>query len=150
MKLIEKIKAEQLAARKAKNSTRAQVLTTLIGEADMIGKNADNRTPTDEEVVAILKKFIKNLDEVIRIAGDYRDSDRLDSAVGEKDILSEFLPQQLTEKELRGIIQTLVDSLENKSPKDMGKVLGSLKQTYAGMYDGALASKITKELLSNT
>lgn len=149
MSLIEKIKQDQLAARKAKVTATATVLTTLIGEAEAAGKNAGNRLPTDDEVVAILKKFIKNIDEVIRIAGDYRDSDRVDSAWDEKEVLTKYLPKQLNEAELCVIIQSLVGSLENKSPKDMGKVLGSLKAKYSGQYDGAMASKIVKEMLSS-
>jgi hypothetical protein len=61
MSLIQTIKADQVQARKARSAS-ASILTTLIGEAEMIGKNAGDRESTDEEVIAIIKKFIKNLD----------------------------------------------------------------------------------------
>jgi uncharacterized protein YqeY len=158
MSLIEKIKQDQLAARKAnivagaqfdtKNVIKASVLTTLIGEAVAIGKNDGNRQVTDEEVVAILKKFIKNIDEVIRVAGDYRDWNKCDDAEAEKQFLLTYLPKQLTESELIDVVSGIISLLEDKSPKNMGKVLGSLKQSHAGLYDGAMASKIVKELLT--
>lgn len=150
MSLIEKIKQDQLAARKAKFTVVATVLTTLIGEADAIGKNAGNRQPTDVEVVAILKKFIKNLDEVIKVAGDYRDSDACDRAWDEKVVLQAYLPTQLCEPDLTEIIARIFieDFNDARDPKLMGKVLGSLKAKYNGMYDGGMASKIVKEFLS--
>ena len=61
MTLIEQIKAAQLTARKNRDAAAAASLTTLIGEAEMIGKNA-NRVVHDLEVVGILKKFIDNID----------------------------------------------------------------------------------------
>lgn len=148
MNLIEKIKQDQVAARKARNSGKALALTTLIGEAEAIGKTAGNRTPTDDEVVAILKKFIKNIDEVIRVADEHREWDRSDAASTEKSILSVYLPKQLTVEELKSVIEGIVFSLGDNSPKAMGKVLGSLKQSHNGLYDGATASNIVKEILA--
>jgi hypothetical protein len=58
---MEQIKAKQIAARKS-GSADAGLLTTLLGEAAMVGKNAGRET-TDQEVVAVVKKFVKNIDE---------------------------------------------------------------------------------------
>ena len=66
MSLIIEIKSAQLAARKARDSFTASSLTTLIGEAEMVGKNA-GREVTDAEVVAVLKKFVKNIDETTTV-----------------------------------------------------------------------------------
>lgn len=69
MSLIEQIKAKNLEARKAKLTAVVNVLTPLIGEAEMVGKNAGHPV-TDAEVVQMIKKFIKNLDETITALGD--------------------------------------------------------------------------------
>jgi len=61
MTLMEQIKTAQVTARKT-GAQEASLLTTLLGEAAMVGKNA-NRETTDQEVVAVVKKFVKNIDE---------------------------------------------------------------------------------------
>lgn len=65
MTLIQQIKDKQIAARKSGDSL-ASLYTTLLGEASIIGKNAGNRETTDVEVVAVVKKFIKNIDETVQ------------------------------------------------------------------------------------
>ena len=51
--LIENLKEDQLIARKNRDQIKATLLTTLIGEAEMVGKNTGNRSPFDEEVVSV-------------------------------------------------------------------------------------------------
>jgi uncharacterized protein YqeY len=148
MSLLQKIKADQVAARKARSSVDAAILTTLIGEAEAVGKNGGNREVTDAEVVAMIKKFVKNLDETIRIAGDYRDGDACDRAWSEKQVLEQYLPKQLTEDELRMAMSELIANNGLSGAKAMGVLMKELKTNYEGLYDGALASKLAKELLA--
>ena len=149
MTTLDSVKAAQLQARKDKRADDASTLTTLIGEAEMIGKNDGNRVTTDAEVVAVIKKFVKNIDETLNILStDSSKVDRVEALTKEKALLSTFLPKQLGEEELRDILSGFVSNLVDKNPKAMGKVLASLKEHFAGRYDGALASKITKELLA--
>lgn len=148
MSLLQTIKTAQLEARKSRNSVKARVLTTLIGEAEMVGKNDGNRESTDAEVMAVIKKFVKNLDETIRVAGDYRDGDRVDAAWAEKTVLQAFLPKQLSEDELRVTMQELIMQNGLSGPKAMGVLMKELKAGYEGLYDGASASKLAKELLA--
>ena len=144
MSLLQQIKSAQVTARKARDSVTARLLTTLIGEAEMVGKNA-NREVTDQEVVATIKKFIKNLDETIRVAGDYRDADRCDLAWAEKTVLEQFLPKQLSEAEIRVLISDFLDVGETRP--NMGEVMKYMKSNYDGQYDGKVVSKIAGELL---
>lgn len=149
MTLLETIRKAQLQARKEKRAADASTLTTLIGESEMIGKNDGNRASTDAEVVNVIKKFVKNIDETLNVlAKDYSKADRVEALTGEKALLVTFLPQQLSEDQLRTILGGFVSALTEKNPKMMGKVLASLKEQYAGQYDGALASKVAKELLA--
>lgn len=149
MTLIEVIRKEQLQARKEKRTANASTLTTLIGEAEMIGKNDGNRLTNDSEVVGVIKKFVKNIDETLNIlAKDALKADKMDELMVEKALLMKFLPVQLTENQLRDAVNEIIISLNEKNPKMMGKVLMLLKDKYAGQYDGATASKITKEILT--
>lgn len=151
MTLIEKIKQDQIAARKEKNALKAALLTTLMGEAIAIGKNDGNRDVTDSEVTALVKKFIKGVDETIAVMPDASNvdgsADRYVNLLKEKDILTGYLPTQLSELELQKIIGTMSQSLPEKSPKQMGVLMKQLKEQYEGQYDGALASKVIKAVL---
>lgn len=149
MTILDSVKAAQLQARKDKRADDASTLTTLIGEAEMIGKNDGNRVTTDAEVVAVIKKFVKNIDETLNVLSkDSAKVDRVQALTKEKALLSTFLPKQLTEEDLRYIISDFIEVLPEKNAKAMGNVLASLKKHFPGQYDGALASKITKELLA--
>ena len=151
MTLIQTIKADQLIARKARKVVEAASLTTLIGEAEAVGKNNGNREPTDQEVVSMLKKFIKNAHEVNRIAGDYRDSARCDEASAEIELFEAYLPQQLSEAQLAPIIKEIIElrsvGVPGVLPK-MGAVVADLKVAHEGQYDGAMAARLIKEALS--
>lgn len=134
MTLIEQIRQKQIEARKAR-SVDASLLTTLLGEAEMVGKNAGNRAPTDEEVVTVIKKFIKNIDETLE-AMKFSSDGKVIDLINEKKTLEQFLPKQLDEDTLRMI---------TKNCKDLPDFMRYLKQEYAGRYDGKLASAIAKE-----
>ena len=146
--LMDQIRAAQLEARKTHNATKAGLLTTLIGEAAAIGKNDGNRETSDSEVVAVIKKFIKNIDltlEAMRGRGRHDDETVMTT---EKEILEKFLPSQLSEDQLKAIVVALKNEYD-AGPKDMGKILGTLKMRHSGQYDGKMASDITKTVLAS-
>jgi uncharacterized protein YqeY len=147
MNLIKQIQTDQLTARKCRDTIRANLLTTLLGEASMIGKNDGNRESTDLEVTQVIKKFSKNAQETLTIAESNSDP-RAEYIKAELLILDDYLPKQMTEQELRSIIQNAIDLLPEKSPKQMGVVMKDLTSSYGGTYDGQLASKLVKELLN--
>ena len=132
MTLIAQIKEKQINARKSGNK-EASLLTTLLGEASAVGKNAGNRETTDAEVVAVVKKFIKNIDETISALSS-RNQDP-SAFVAEKKVLEEFLPKQLSEDELKKIAA---------SRSGMPDFMKYLKEQFNGQYDGKLASSVAK------
>lgn len=128
MSLIEKVKADQLAARKAKDSLATALLTTLLGEVGTAAKNAGHELATDDEVIATVKKFIKN-NESIPEAVRHVTHD------AELCILESYLPKQLSADEIELIF------LEH-APTNKGEAMKLLKERYAGLYDGKLAAQI--------
>lgn len=147
--LLSTIRTDQLAARKEHNAPATALLTTLLSEASMPGKNA-GRESTEAEVAAVIKKFLNGVDETLKAIGPGNEhfvDDRVAILSYERDLLNKYLPKQLTEAELRVIITDFIDILGDSSPKAMGKIMGMIKNQYAGTYDGTLASKILKELL---
>ena len=143
--LVDKIKQDQLSARKRRDSLSTQLLTTLYSDVVMVGKNDGGRETTDIEVISILKKYIKNAEEV---KSNLSPSDeRFAYAVFEIEVLNSYLPNQLSEAELTAVIAQIIDAREFTSMKDMGKVMQALKAIYDGTYDGATASDIVRRLL---
>lgn len=136
---MDEIKVQQIAARKAQQSAAASLYTTLLGEAGMIGKNAGNRETTDAEVVGVVKKFIKNIDETIS-ALQVRNQDTA-QFVAERQLLEQFLPQQLSRERLLELAQ---------QHTGMPEYMKALKAQYAGQYDGALASAVAREVFNKS
>lgn len=145
MTLIQRIRADQLQARKETDTVKANLLTTLIGEAVSIGKNDGNRETTDAEVVALTKKFIKNLQEAI--AACSRFGFNTDDQVREVSILEAYIPKQMSAEQLKEVV-TAIKAEISAGPKDMGKVMALLKARHDGQYDGKVASSIVKEVLA--
>lgn len=153
MSLLNDIKAKQLELRKAQmhdkidRNVEISLLTTLFSEASIPGKAA-RRESTDAEVIAVIKKFVKNNDECMMSAGDRRDSDWCDRLSIERDVLDLFLPKQLTADELKEIIGGFVAANGIAGPKGTGLVMKMLKEQYEGLYDGKVASDIVKTVLN--
>ena len=148
MSLLMKIKADQLAARKKyaettfeKYAVDSRFLTTLYAEAAKVGKDAGNRETTDAEVVAVLKKFQKNIEETKKATRGKEVHETLDREVA---ILERYLPKQLTEGEL---IDKVLDLRSKSIIGDLKGCMAYFKSHYAGQYDGAVLSRVARELL---
>lgn len=144
--MLEKIKEDILEARKSKDSVKANVLNTLYSEAKTAAINNGRREPEDQELMALLKKFLKGNSETIELKKkqnmDFSQESR------EKEILESFMPKQLSEIELEEIIKEYVAGLEDKSKKSMGLIMKRLKEEHDGTFDGKTASSIVNRLLS--
>jgi uncharacterized protein YqeY len=141
MSLFESIKANQLTARKAKDDITRSLLTTLMSEALMVAKNDGREAPTDDEVVAVVRKFLKGNTEVQSLLT--HDLEGLSVAKREAELLSVYLPQQLTEDQIRSHVRAAIGG----GLTNVGLIMGHLKYNFAGMYDGKTASKVIKEEL---
>lgn len=140
MSIIGLIKADQLAARKAKAEIARSLLTTLMSEAIAVAKNLGAEDPTDEQTIATIRKFLKNNAEV-QLHGV---GDALATAKAEATLLAKYLPTQLTEDQLSSIIDGAI--LNNCT--NVGTIMASLKQHHAGLYDAKMASILIKNKLS--
>jgi hypothetical protein len=151
--LIDTIRTDSLEARKRNSrepgvhTLRANLLNTLYAEAGRVGKDAGNRPSTDEEVLAVVRKFLKNLDEAIaaleRAGKDAR------AQREEKAILEGYLPRQMDGAELTAAIEQIVSELADRSPRAMGEVMKRLKERHGGRYDGRAASDAARIVLQS-
>ena len=141
--LIDQIKTDLAQARKDHDTFALGLLTTLLSDINMIGKNAQRET-TEAEAAGIVKKFIKGIDDTIALLTDSdTHKENREKLVNEKALLVQYLPRQLSQDELIFRIHDLIAYGANTLPLIMNK----LKEKYPGQYDGAMASKLAKELL---
>lgn len=140
--LLEKIKQDLTTARKEKRSFDVIRLSTLFGEVEKVGKDKGNRPTTDEEAIAVIKKFIVNAQESLKaILSREEFSDNTQMAYLEEIAQYEsYLPKQLSEEDIVRIIMTLPPSYK------IGDVMKSFKENFSGQYDGKKVSDIFKSL----
>ena len=137
MSLYLKLKADRVSAMKDKENPDAKiqksVITTLLGELEQEAKR-DGRDVADEHVVKVCKKLIKSNNETMAA----RPSDVL---VKENTFLEDYLPKQLSEDQLHKLIS-------ESGATNIGQAMGYLNQNYKDQFDGKLASKLAREVLS--
>lgn len=141
MSIIQKIKADQLAARKDRDAFKSSLLTTVIGEAEAVGKNKGNRAPTDDEVVALITKFIKNVKETINVLPEIVDKTTF---LNELDILNAYLPQKMSAQELNIAVANAIMTVGPTK----GLIMGHFKKNHAGLYDGAELAKMVDSAIN--
>jgi len=142
MNTLSKIKENNLKARKERNKFLSGILTTLVGEIEIVGKNNGNRETTEAETLKVLEKFKKNTEQTCNLISD---SKELETYIEEISIYESYLPQKLTEKELTELIKDIVS---HDSDINIGKVMGFLNKQYSGKFDGSLASSIARKLIT--
>ena len=133
---------------KIKISTYRLILSG-IKDLDITNRSGPKKKETDDEdIKRLLKKMIKQRNESIEVYKKNNRNDLLEIEKQEQEILSSYLPQQMTEDETKKICVDIINSTKASSIKDMGKVMGELKKNYLDTLDFSLAGKILKELLN--
>ncbi len=152
MSLKEKINNNYQNSLKTKDKAEIstyRLILSAIKDIDIANRSGPNKKDTDDsDIKKLLKKMIKQRVESIDIYKKNNRQDLLEVEQKEHDILSSFLPKQLTEEETKKICSDLVNSLGANSIKDMGKVMGELKKNYSDNLDFAKAGSLLKELLN--
>ncbi|WP_461205586.1 GatB/YqeY domain-containing protein [Clostridium sp. DL1XJH146] len=146
MSLKEKIQSDWKEAMKARDRFRASTLNMAKAAILQIEKN-EKRELTDEDVSAIVLKEIKKRKDAIeqfRLGGR---EDLVNETSAEIEILSGYLPEQLTVDKITEIINTVISEVGANSVKDMGKVMKAVQLEVKGRADGKLVSSIVRKQL---
>ena len=153
MSLKETIETEYKNALKAKDKSKIstyRLILSSIKDLDITNRSGPNKKETDDEdIKKLLKKMVKQRAESIEIYKKNNRTDLLEVEQIEHDILTRFLPKQLSEEETKKICAQIISKTGSTSIKDMGKVMGALKKEYSDEIDFAKAGSLIKELLNN-
>ena len=152
MSLRDKIDTGYKNALKSKDKIQIstyRLILSGIKDLDISNRSGPNKKDTDDEgIKKLLKKMIKQRSESIDIYKKNNRKDLLEVEQKESEIISGYLPKQLSEEETKKICTQTVSALGASSIKDMGKVMGELKKQYADSLDFAKAGSLLKELLN--
>ncbi len=146
MDLLQKLVEDQKEAMKAKDKLKLSVIRCLRSELKYEEIEAKGQLKEDD-VTAVLQREIKKRKEVL---ADYEKADRpslLQELRQEIDILSSYLPPQLSEEEITAIAREVIAEQGAASAKDTGRVMKALMPGVKGKADGSLVKRIVQELL---
>lgn len=147
MSLIEQLKDAQKAAMRAKEKARLGTIRLAMAAIKQVEVDSQ-KTLSDDEIIAVLTKMVKQRRDSIK---QYEDAGRQDLAeveAAEVVVLQDFLPQPLTDAELDALIAQALASTGASSMQDMGKVMGLLRGQVQGRADMAVVSQKIKAALA--
>ena len=152
MSIKEKINDEYKTALKSKDKNKIstyRLILSGIKDLDISNRSGPNKKETDDEdIKKLLKKMIKQRNESVEIYKKNKREDLLKIEQGEIDLLSTYLPKQLSEEETKKICSEIITKVGAQSIKDMGKVMGELKKNYSDSIDFSKAGFMLRELLN--
>ena len=152
MSLKQTIENDYKNALKSKDKNKIstyRLILSSIKDLDIVNRSGPNKKETDDEdIKKLLKKMVKQRTESIDIYKKNNRTDLLEVEQNEYNILTSFLPKQLSEEETKKICADVISKIGENSLKDMGKVMGELKKTHADVIDFSKAGPMIKELLN--
>lgn len=143
--IYDDIKARWMTARKSKDTVTSNLLGTVKGEIDTKMKSPD-ATLNDDFVIKVVRSFVKSSEETLTTLQNYGTSDKVAVVQKELEILNSFLPQMMSDDDLRTTVQKIITDGGYSGMSDMGKVMGELKKL-GPTVDMKKANGHVKELL---
>jgi uncharacterized protein len=149
--LRDEINTALKSAMKARDERRVSTLrlvSAAIKNAEIEAQVHGRQSLADDDLLALLQKMIRQRQESVEIYDKAGRKELADRERGEIEIISAYLPQQMSELEVKAAITQIIRDVGAQSIKDMGKVMAALKQGYAGKMDFGKASGLVKGMLA--
>ena len=134
------------AAMKARDKARLAVMRLITADIKRVEVD-ERRELTDDDVLSILNKMLKQRQDAFQQYKDAQRTDLADQEAYEMEVVREFLPEPLSEDELASLIASIVESTGAAGMQDMGKVMGQVKTAAAGRADMGKVSQLVKAAL---
>lgn len=135
-------------AMREKDTIKKDAITMLRASILQVEKDTQ-KTLNDDEICAIVAKEVKKRKESLKEYEEANREDIVESLKREIEVLSKYLPEQLTKEEIEKLVEQAIVESQATSMRDMGKVMSILRPKTAGKADGKLVSDIVKEKLAN-
>ena len=125
-----------------------RLIVSAIKDAVIANRGKDSKELTEQDIMSLLKKMVKQRNESCEVYKKAGREELLASETKEIEIISSFLPKQLSEEETKKICEDVIKKVGAASIKDMGKVMGELKKTHADVLDFSKVGSIIKTILN--
>ena len=145
---INKDLKEAMKAKNERTVSTLRMVNSTLKNADIEARGTGKPALGDAEVLAVLQKMIKQRQESVELYRKGGRDDLVAQEEGEIAIISAYLPKQMSEAEMKAVIDAAVAETGASGMKDMGRVIGVLRGKYAGQMDMAQASALVKTRLA--
>ena len=139
---------DAMKARDERRVSTLRLVNAALKNADIEAQGKGKHALSDEELLGLLQKLIKQRQEAIELYDKAGRTELADRERGEIEIITSYLPKQMSEAEAQAAVGEAIKATGATSIKDMGKVMAVLKQDYAGRLDFGKASGLVKAMLS--
>ena len=149
MSLKQKLQSDLNEAIKSRNTVSAETIRMILAaitNEEVAGK--EKKELSDAEIITVLTREAKKRREAAEAFDAGGRADRAAAERAEGEVIAGYLPEQLSEDDVKKLIAETIAAVGAAGPSDMGKVMGSLKAKVAGKADGALVSSLVKEALN--
>lgn len=147
MSLLEKISTDIMAAMKAREMEKLEALRGVKAALLVANTAEGGKEITEDDELKILQKLVKQRRESAEIYKTQNRMDLYEVEVNQANVIETYLPAQMSEEEVKKIIQEVIAQTGASSIRDMGKVMGMATKQLAGKADNSLVSRLVKELL---
>ncbi|KRN76347.1 GatB/YqeY domain-containing protein [Weissella minor] len=147
MSLVEQLNADMKAAMKAKDKETLSVIRMLKADLSNEQIKAGHDLSADEELSVVSREMKQHVEE----RDSYADADREDLVAdlqAQIEVLKRYMPEQLSEEEVRAIVQETIQAVGASSKADMGKVMGALMPKVKGKADGKMINQLVQSELA--
>ena len=125
-----------------------RLMVSAIKDAEIASRGKESKGLTDQDITSLLKKMIKQRNESCEVYKKAGRTELLESETKEIEVISSFLPKQLSEEDTKKLCEDVIKKVGANSVKDMGKVMGELKKTHADVLDFSKVGSIIKTILN--
>ncbi|RXT14829.1 GatB/YqeY domain-containing protein [Ammoniphilus sp. CFH 90114] len=147
MSLLDKLNDELKQAMKDKDKLKLSVIRMVKSSIKNEEINQQGKELTEDQVLTLVNRELKQRRDSLQEFENAGREDLAEQTRAEIEVLLTYLPTQLTEEEIRQIVQESVEQVGATSKKDLGKVMGAIMPKVKGKADGNLVNKIVQELL---
>lgn len=147
MTLEERINADIKAAMLAKERKKLDALRAVKSAILLLKTNGSGDAISQEAEIACLQKLVKQRKESAELYKQQNRMDLYEDEAFQQAVIEAYLPEQVSEEEIRTELQKIISETGASSVKDMGKVMGAAQKAFAGRADNKVVSTIVKELL---
>ncbi len=148
--LIEEKYKDSIKSKQSSKTNTLRLIKSAIKDKDIENRSKNQEEEIDDkQIMNLLQSLIKQRKDSIESFKSASRDDLIEKEQEEIDLISQFLPKQLSQTEIESAIQKIIQENKLDTVKDMGKLMNLVKTKYSGVIDMAMAGKIAKTLLNN-